>query len=152
MNSLRYAHTRRPAYTLRLCLLRHQTLETPFCRSYLSGPPPSRLDPNENPPTPASHPTPTRPHLRGAPGWAHGALVRHSAVHFECDRPFRVDSNSGWKARCEFMRQFRMARQPESEGATSANGRFVRIWPMGPLGVSRSFPNPKAIPKVRVIP
>ena len=37
VHSLRSAHARRPAYTLRQCLLLHQTLETQFCRSYLPG-------------------------------------------------------------------------------------------------------------------
>ena len=46
---IRSAQTRRPAYTLRRCSLRHHTLETPFCRSYLSG-----------------HPTP--PHPNNPPG------------------------------------------------------------------------------------
>ena len=52
VNFLRYAHTRPPAHTLQRCLLCRQTLETPSCRSYLSGHPTA--------PHITSHPTPPK--------------------------------------------------------------------------------------------
>ena len=53
---LRSAHTRRPAYTLRLASIRHQILEKPLCRFYkvpipwAQGHPRDPPSPQENPP------------------------------------------------------------------------------------------------------
>ena len=156
-NSLRYAHTRRPAHTLRWCLLRHQTLETPFCRSYLSGhptPPHPHPHPNKTPtpppipphphPTPPPHPTPQWP--KDGPMGPMG-LFRS---HFEWQAV-----SSGWRFRMEsHFEWMAMSNGPtRMEGATSAPIAPMThggIGLMGPLGVWRSYSEWKAIPKVKL--
>ena len=117
---LRSAHTRRPAYTLRLYLLLHQSLETQHCRSYkvpipwTQGP---QGPPQENPRAPP-HPHP-HPHTQGRGGegaqgprgplgkmgpWGPLGLFRsHSEWQVipkpvRMERPFRMDGCSEWRA------------------------------------------------------
>ena len=117
--SLRSAHTRRPAYTLRLASIRHQTLAPQLCRFYkvpipwTQGHPRDPTPPQENPPgTPPPGP-------RG--GWgprALGAVGRDGPMGplGVIPKPFRMvsyseaipngklfRSQSEWKGRSEWM-------------------------------------------------
>ena len=112
---LRSAHTRRPAYTLRLYLLLHQSLETQHCRSYKvpipwtqgpQGPPPTPRKP-QGPPSPLPTPPPPGEGGKGPKGpggrwerWAHGALWGYSEA-IPNGKLFR--SQSEWKGRSEWM-------------------------------------------------
>ena len=109
---LRSAHTRRPAYTLRLASIRHQTLETPLSRFYKvpipwtqghpGTPPPPQENPPGTPPGPGEGEGGKGPKGPGGrwKGWAHGALWGYSEA-IPNGKLFR--SQSEWKGRSEWM-------------------------------------------------
>ena len=97
-NSLRSAHARRPAYTLRLYLLLHQSLETQHCRPYLIEIP-GGGDPRDPKGTQGDQMGP-KGGRRPLGGWAHGALWGYSEA-IPNGKLFR--SQSEWKGRSEWM-------------------------------------------------
>ena len=102
MNSLRSAHTRRPAYTLCRSSIRHQTLETPPCRLYKVPIPGTQGHPRD--PTPTPTPQGTQGGAKG-PGGARGPKGAFGALGGDgpmgpfgvIPKPLRMESHFEWK-------------------------------------------------------
>ena len=154
---LRSAHTRRPAYTLRLASIRHQTLETPLCRFYKVPIPWTQGHPRDPTPTPRKPPgDPPRARGRGGgqgakgagghwEGWANGALWGYSEA-IPNGKLFR--SQSEWKGHSEWMalpngklcHVFTLSRK--STGTQGRKGTQREGGPWGPKGAQSGGDGP----------